>query len=52
MRRPDGSPFIISAISEEQLSKRLRIEMYIGYIGGGVVIAGSLIWLAIKALHG
>ncbi|WP_329239746.1 E3 ubiquitin ligase family protein [Actinoallomurus sp. NBC_01490] len=52
MRRPDGSPFIISAISEEQLSRRLRIEMYVGYIGGGVVIAGSLVWLAIKALHG
>jgi hypothetical protein len=52
MRRPDGSPFIISAISEERLSSRLRVQMYVGYIGGGVLMAVGLIWLAVKTFHG
>lgn len=52
MRKADGSPFIISTRSEEELSRRLRLNMYIGYIGGGVVMAGGLIWLAIKTFQG
>ncbi|MGI5230915.1 GIDE domain-containing protein [Actinoallomurus sp. CA-142502] len=52
MRSPDGSPFIISTRSEEQLSGRLRTSMYVGYTGGGVVILGSLVWLAVKAFGG
>ena len=52
MRRPADDPFIISARSEEELSKSLRINFYAGYILGGALIAGSLIWLAIKTING
>lgn len=52
MRRPDSGPFIVSAQSEEELSKDLRIRSLAGYVGGGVLMAGSLVWLAIKLING
>ncbi|MCO5996105.1 E3 ubiquitin ligase family protein [Actinoallomurus rhizosphaericola] len=52
MRDPATGPFLISTRSEEALSAALRARFLTGYVLGGAVIAGGLIWLAVKLIHG
>ncbi|GAA0367208.1 E3 ubiquitin ligase family protein [Actinoallomurus spadix] len=51
MRRPEKGPFIISTRSEEELSSSLRFGSYLGYIGGGLSLAASLVWLVLELVH-
>ncbi|MEV5748194.1 GIDE domain-containing protein [Actinoallomurus sp. NPDC052308] len=52
MRDPAEGPFLISTRSEEALSSALRIRFLTGYILGGAVIVGGLIWLVVNLING